>query len=33
MKILRIPWRNMHIDNPDPAKIQALVAKIRRALE
>jgi deoxyadenosine/deoxycytidine kinase len=33
MKILRIPWRNMDIDNPDPAEIQALVAKIRRALK
>jgi hypothetical protein len=33
MRILRIPWRNMDIDNPDRAEIQALVAKIRKALE
>ncbi len=33
MKILRIPWRNINLDNPDPAKIQTLVAKIRSALE
>jgi deoxyadenosine/deoxycytidine kinase len=33
MKILRIPWRNIDLDNPDPDKIQAIVAKIRKAIE
>ncbi|MHA2383690.1 MAG: deoxynucleoside kinase [Candidatus Thorarchaeota archaeon] len=33
MKICRIPWRNIDLDNPDPARIQAIVAKIRNALE
>ncbi|KKN76615.1 hypothetical protein LCGC14_0368120 [marine sediment metagenome] len=32
IKILKIPWRNMDINNPDRAEIQALVTKIRAAL-
>ena len=32
MKVLRISWGNMDIDNPDRDIIQVLVARIRRAL-
>jgi deoxyadenosine/deoxycytidine kinase len=33
MRVLKMSWESMDIDNPDQDKIQALVAKIRRTLK